>query len=317
MGRTYTREAGWGSCNSHVVEIASPKLTRAYVLYREIHELSQAIINSEVRYTVYEYGTYPNQSDGVTWLNVSGPHHELAVLAGELAHDVRSALDQLVSELVLENGNIPNRGNQFPLYDSRSRWERDVFDRGGGGVECDYCGVTENRSSPLFGLSDAHVKVIENSQAFNFPKDKRAAHEFSLLRELSNIDKHRSLLSCAVKVRDPRSVEYEPEGYYEVGEVTFHSESDLVQAGNEFCRVQRKILKEPPSKLFSVKIRVRGQVDLGFHVEGGEPVVTVQDLCRIVKRATEVTAALKPGLIGESPSEIENTDIGDTFPDSV
>ena len=50
-----------------------------------------------------------------------------------------------------------------------------------------------------------------------------------------------------------------------------------------------------------MKIRVRGQVELGFHIEGGEPVVTVQDLCRIVNRATELAAALNPGHVVESP----------------
>ena len=90
------------------------------------------------------------------------------VRIGEIAYLLRSSLDHLVWQLVLENGNTPNQRNMFPIYSHLSGKQRDF-------------------NQMLKGVDPEHKRKIV---AFN--KDWRA-NLFPLwdLNALCNIDKHR------------------------------------------------------------------------------------------------------------------------------
>lgn len=47
-------------------------------------------------------------------------------MLGEAAHNLRSALDNLVSVLVLRNGKTPAHSNAFPVCRKPSAWHRDI-----------------------------------------------------------------------------------------------------------------------------------------------------------------------------------------------
>jgi len=106
-----------------------------------------------------------------------------SVICGDAMHNLRSALDHLVWQLVLAEGNKPDRWNNFPIYtdpDDFDRFVRSPKD-------------PERRPSPLHGITpDGEAwALIEGEQ----PYDSRELSEryLAILAKLSNVDKHRTL----------------------------------------------------------------------------------------------------------------------------
>lgn len=90
------------------------------------------------------------------------------ILIGEIIYNLRAALDYLVYELgILDSGKAQERC-QFPIESTPKGW-------------------TKHEASWLMGLSDVHKAAIESLQPYNGCKWTE------LLREISNIDKHRRL----------------------------------------------------------------------------------------------------------------------------
>lgn len=50
-------------------------------------------------------------------------------MLGDLAHNPRSSLDDLVTTLVVLNGGVPERHNAFPIFTSDREWSAKVADR--------------------------------------------------------------------------------------------------------------------------------------------------------------------------------------------
>lgn len=270
-----------------------PKLNRARQLYHQIDEEAQKIVDSETEHEVDLLGLQPDQWDVLRWKRIPGLHPELAVLAGELVHDVRSSLDQLVCELIRERGHSDYLSAQFPLMDSRTRWKQLVTERDPNGVPCKGCGKVDGRASPLHGLTQDQIDFIETTQPLVLDKEDRAGHPLAQLSKFSNEDKHRTLFSCAVYLHKPTSVTYEPEGFYEVGESDFEIGPRPLVVGDVFGRVQRVVIKKPALG-DQAKIRVKGPAELAFRVESEPPIATVQDLGRIVIAAAEILTVLSP-----------------------
>ena len=108
---------------------------------------------------------------------------EWSIRAGEILYNLRSALDHLVWQLVVANGQKPSRANQFPILDEEAQWTKHS---------------TQNK---LKGVEDECKKRIRFLQPFNpmlqLPINGQLrpcyAPVFRTLRDLSNIDKHRHL----------------------------------------------------------------------------------------------------------------------------
>jgi hypothetical protein len=50
------------------------------------------------------------------------PPHDIGLIAGDVAHNLRSALDHLAYQLVLVNKETPNRSTEFPIFDDAARY---------------------------------------------------------------------------------------------------------------------------------------------------------------------------------------------------
>ena len=105
---------------------------------------------------------------------------EWSIRIGEIVYNLRSSLDHLVWQLVLDNGKEPSRKNAFPIILNESNWEKTKRDR-------------------LSGVGCKDTKKICRLQPFgggiNLPFDVSA---FKRLDYLCNVDKHRHLnLVCA------------------------------------------------------------------------------------------------------------------------
>ena len=108
---------------------------------------------------------------------------EWAIRSGEILYNLRSALDYLVWQLVLDNKDEPTRVTQFPILDKETEW------------------VTPKTERNLKGVAEKHKRTIRFLQPFNpflqLPANGEIrpfnAQVFRALRELCNADKHRHL----------------------------------------------------------------------------------------------------------------------------
>jgi hypothetical protein len=105
------------------------------------------------------------------------PPQRFGVVAGELVHNLRSALDHLVSQLALLQTDDPSDRLQFPIYESSPRdWQTIAADR-------------------LTDVPEAAVDLIESQQPFHRDTSERVrGHALAVVRALSNEDKHRVIL---------------------------------------------------------------------------------------------------------------------------
>jgi hypothetical protein len=93
---------------------------------------------------------------------------------GEVMYHLRSALDNLVWQLVLANGHEPGNQNEFPIAE-------------------DPCWYEKRSGAKLRGVPDAARSVIENVQPYKGPAEQLHAHPLWVIHNLNRIDKHHLL----------------------------------------------------------------------------------------------------------------------------
>ena len=108
---------------------------------------------------------------------------EWSVIIGETLYNMRSALDHLIWQLVLTNGQTPGRHNEFPIAIDDRHWQKD-------------------KDRMLKGVSQRHQAMIRYLQPFtgrtNLPFD---GSKLKVLDDLSNIEKHRHLVATVIASR--------------------------------------------------------------------------------------------------------------------
>jgi hypothetical protein len=111
------------------------------------------------------------------------PPLRLSIICGDVIHNLRSALDHLVWQLVLAEGNKPGKWNSFPIYSDSKDFDRDIRLR-----------KKKRGRGPLEGIDskgDAWA-AIENAQPYR--RANPGADPLAMLNALDVIDKHRTLL---------------------------------------------------------------------------------------------------------------------------
>jgi hypothetical protein len=123
------------------------------------------------------------------------PPQEIAIFAGEMIYQMRSALDHLAFELVKRNPNVGTvdpewrEHCQFPLRIERSK-------------------KRNNFSHNLPGLSQSAIDAIERMQPYHSARVHNMNGCLRALVLLSNIDKHRHLNLLRPRVRQLQEIEY-------------------------------------------------------------------------------------------------------------
>lgn len=100
------------------------------------------------------------------------PPPRLGIILGDVLHNVRSALDHLVWQLVLLNGSTPNRDNAFPMAFREDGWDDAI------------------RKGRLRGVCKTHIETIKKVQPYHGPNGPERTYT-GMLSTLSNVDKHR------------------------------------------------------------------------------------------------------------------------------
>ena len=100
---------------------------------------------------------------------------DYSIRAGEIAYNLRSALDHLVWQLVEANGETPYRRNEFPIFREEALFVEDA----------------RSKRPKLKGTSRHHRELIAGFQPYR-SQDGVGPHLW-MLHSICNIDKHRYL----------------------------------------------------------------------------------------------------------------------------
>lgn len=168
------------------------KLDRAKTHFQALNKSIGAFKRSKTHdFVVTKFD--PNTGEKVVQLKIlkEPKNPEWGLLLGDMVHNLRSALDHLVWQLVILNGEKPRRQNQFPII----------------GTENEYWKVPKNRSESvrdrmLLGVSEPHRTFIDLVQPFNARSDPSGT-ALAVLSWISNADKHRVVHAGFVLTEEP------------------------------------------------------------------------------------------------------------------
>ena len=195
-------------------------------------------------------------SEYVFRVNCDPPDPRLGILVSEFSHHLRATLDNLLWQLVLLRGGTPTSKTQFPIYESRKRYESSVW--------------------MLRGISADDRALIEWYQPFQ-QREHAADTYLAKLAWLNNMDKHRFVhVGCARPHLSPIRVSYGDQGEF----------AGYLPWNPGFVKDVRKILRvayvtpatsNDRTELMRVRIETSGP-DPQMKMKGDEPIeVSVSD----------------------------------------
>ena len=150
-----------------------------------------------------------------------------SVFIGEIAYNLRSSLDHLIWQLVIHNGNIPTKHNQFPIFANKIKYDKAA-------------------KRYLKGVCLHSCKLIEESQPFH--KVNREGAYLWILHSICNIDKHRHLnlvdhySRISVNVREDVELDLSSKGLSEGCGVMQHHNVEL-DVSLEVCFMEKELQK--------------------------------------------------------------------------
>jgi hypothetical protein len=201
-----------------------------------------------------------------------GVPYRWGAIIGEIVHDFRSTLDNLIWQLAILNGGKTYSSHTFPLLTQKPKK--------GFAVQMRRERIKNGKTyrGPLFGLGDDAVAIIESCQPY-IPEDGVLLRR---LHDLWNLDKHRHLAPIHVEAAPARLI---PEG------VTVLSRDDRVEGSTYVLEVA-----VAPGTDVDVDLQPPTDVTLG----DGAPVVcelkTVGEI--IMLRLLIPAGGLSPGMLG-------------------
>lgn len=170
-------------------------MTRASDALRDVHrKLDWATSRHEEMNRVFEGYVKPGGGDqqpcGIKWRQMDRPRglvvarfiidepmpEAMSMLAADLVHNTRGALDHILARLKEHLGGDPGQGS-FPTRQTEQGWQDQVIKRA--------------TKSPLHGLPQAAVELIYNEQPLH--RAVPTADPLVILNKLDNTDKHEEL----------------------------------------------------------------------------------------------------------------------------
>ncbi|HEV3318293.1 MAG TPA: hypothetical protein VG053_00990 [Solirubrobacteraceae bacterium] len=119
------------------------------------------------------------------------PPIEWGVLSGEIIHNMRSALDNIIYQLVLRAKGKPGKWNVYPFCTKLPK----------RGFSKAMIGTSKHRG-PLAGVGHEAITIIERTQ----PYHGGMAEQLLALDALWNIDKHKFLMPLFFTLDDPETL---------------------------------------------------------------------------------------------------------------
>lgn len=196
---------------------------------------------------------------------------EWSLIVGDAVHNMRSALDQAVCRLAECTGAEVTNDHKFPIRDTEPLTER----------------ARRRWDAQLEGVPDLAVEIIRRSQPFAGPQESPDQHALAALRELSNEDKHRVILSRHGSVQGLPGIEVGSAG-----------ERDLEVEGRAEIMVNRPladgdVVIKMPITITGPNPRLDLSADLPFEPAFGSNMARASGLTQMMDAVGGVLAALQ------------------------
>lgn len=163
------------------------------------------------------------------------PDFRWGLMAGDVIQNLRASLDQLVWGI--SNPDVRDHRTSFPIYTTEAAFKANAPER-------------------IAGVSDPARALIKGSQPYHW-KTGADEHPLAILKALSNLDKHRTLLPVAFARRHEYVAGY---GAWKVARFTYVTSGSIYDG----AEVMRFITKgEPPEE-----VKVSAYVSFDVSIEG-------------------------------------------------
>jgi hypothetical protein len=217
---------------------------------KHLEELDRAV-NGFLKLNPYEiYNEFDPRTGEEIWrIKVSiPPPVELGGIVGDIVHNLRSALDLAICQLVLINGGKVSNSTEFPIFTDRTKYQAKGRDK-------------------VKGVSPAALKIIDYLQPCNQPYPPED-HMFYVLHRLDMADKHRLITPVTSAVMgDDSQINISNAVLYGMPQARG---VNPVENGAEFLRLKH-ISKKP-----NTQIEPRLKFELVFDKDGpgqGQPIL--------------------------------------------
>ncbi|HVA08440.1 MAG TPA: hypothetical protein VNG12_17025, partial [Acidimicrobiales bacterium] len=194
------------------------------------------------------------------------------IVVGDIVHNTRSALDHLVTQLVIANGHRPGRHHAFPVCLTLSDWRRQVEQAKPG-------------KAALDGVAPGAVSLIQSIQPYQTGVEEDAGRStIAGLQRLWNTDKHQ-LVHCVrsfIADHEPQIALDPGPPIAEVVWAKYCPGAEIVD-GAEIARAQLRLhpLAITPSVAVSLKMRIM----VGFQGKPDEPLASMKFLDHTIDQA--------------------------------
>jgi hypothetical protein len=242
------------------------KLARARTRLDELRkDVSQYLATNPVR--------IENVTSGTTFslrsIVENQPDPEWGIDLSEVAVAIRSVLDQMVWQLVLQNGRDPSTmRTQFPIATSHGAYTK---------------GRRPTRERMLEGVARKHRRIIDEYQPYQAGQSA-TKHPLYVLNEMVNSEKHRAghvvlgtASACRAKLINP------------AGEEVILSFKRAMTLGHnvDFFKVNNQPDLRFPDQLMRMEL-IDFKIDVGF--QDGETVALLSDLERALLMVSQIVA---------------------------
>ncbi len=167
---------------THALDGVAAKLDRAQEHLRALHdELPRFVDEKPHRFVGY---IDPQASRYSIRVGIEkDPPLLWSIIVGDFVHNIRSALDHLLCQLVILSGVTPDNGHQFPIFTSEPTGGKPL--------------ATWNRMTK--GLRSDILDAVKKVQPYT-SGDRAKENALALLNGLSNEDKHRLPLATVTAI---------------------------------------------------------------------------------------------------------------------
>lgn len=156
------------------------KVKRAELHRKTLDDEGQAWVKRQKAAVIHNTDTEPPWHrlvvDAKAW---EEPPPHWGIVLGDLIHNLRSALDHMIWQLVLANNRTPGRNNQFPIYSHKP--SPDAY------------------GACVKGVADPAKAKIRKLQPYMRPQ-RPEPEPLEIIGFLSNIDKHQTIHAAATIV---------------------------------------------------------------------------------------------------------------------
>jgi hypothetical protein len=215
------------------------------------------------------------------------PPFSISILVGDCLYNFRSALDHLAWQLVVFNGNQPSSRTEFPIFLKQERF----IARDGKGNPSRGSGLDK-----MSGMATGVQSILEVAQPYNWNGGPADLHPLWLLHELSNEDKHRSLVVVGATMQEMVSIRAHDQLGREVSLTTKidpQTFSDGVEVGYiDAVSMDPLISKIPVSE---VQLVMMPKFNLAFSPDGpGRGLLVAATIVDIANTISKIATDLEP-----------------------